>query len=61
MNKGTLFFLFFIVLFGGGVAGNAFLQDRTESIVLAPRTLELVVIKEQQALPNELSSVSLEV
>tara|TARA_Y100000310_G_C20688913_1_gene820929 strand:+ start:1796 stop:2485 length:690 start_codon:yes stop_codon:yes gene_type:complete len=33
MNKGTLFVLFFIVLFGGGVAFTALVGDRTESIV----------------------------
>jgi len=61
MNKGTLFLLFSVVLLGGGVAGSAFLQGGTESIVPAPRTPESVVAGEQQILLDELISVILEV
>ena len=44
MNKGTLFLLFFVIVLGGGVAGGAFLLGGTESIVLAPRTLEQLIL-----------------
>lgn len=60
MNKGTLFLLFFVVLLGGGVAMSTFLKDRTESIVPAPRTLESLVIEDQE-LSEEKIPVELEI
>ena len=44
VKNGTLFLLFFVVLLGGGVAVSAFVQGGTEHSVLAPGTLEQLIL-----------------